>query len=687
MTRTSTAILSVTVLLALSACGVGTDFPIVSDPAITVTAVTDSSITITWTPAANEPKVGRGYQYDIYTSVMAITSAADLDTAKLQLSGTADDFGEEAPAASLTGLNQGTGYHINIAAVNTRTGDSELYDDFIGITTGGTSISDTYTGSTPYFNHSVPESGASSAVEYTLDVGATARDVFLVFSNPASNPVARPEVMLGTLADVSFATTPALASSPDTRAARSVTPSGPVILRDRPEIAGWQPPAPRPASRSIVPPPPPSRDTVGQTDTFYDDSTINSIDATCKRVVTDSSNLTTLNIWVQDAEWANGTITQTMVDALADAFLSDGPDNDVYDWVSNVYDDQWGPVPPEFSYLIPDTDDITILLWDIGSDGPGGVVGYFWAKDSYQRIAGNVPYSNERVMFYLDSQSFGAGSGTWSIDDYWPSEMVLTLAHEFQHMIHYYQRDVLQGTDTETWLNEMMSMVTEDLVGRKLYDDPVLTLDVLGPRGVLPSWGLESGGAGDPGNTEGRLPLYNAYPSLNLTAWLSGDDVLKSYSTAYAFGAFLARTAGGAALFAAMMDSPYSVSESVISGAIEAIGGGAGTTMADLLWKWGVSVLLSDDGAAPSAVQMNTGAWMRSTVGSTDYYLGSINDFNYLQDGSLASGPVIHTSSSYTIGEMEGVSTIFYRLAESRTGTLTAVLLVPTGVDFTVVVK
>ncbi|MCK4514682.1 MAG: peptidase M30, partial [Spirochaetaceae bacterium] len=257
-------------------------------------------------------------------------------------------------------------------------------------------------------------------------------------------------------------------------------------------------------------------------------------------------------------------------------------------------------------------------------------------------------------------------------------DTVVTLAHEFQHMIHYYQRDIVLGASTETWLNEMMSLVSEDLVGRKLFDG-IQGLNIRGPRGVLPSLG---GGAGPADNDYGRLPLYNANPSINLTTWLSLDDVLKSYSIAYAFGAFLTRNFGGAELLQAMMDSASSNSETVISSAIAAAGGPAGATMDDLLWKWGVSVLLSDDPLAPSGFRMNTGGWIDSTVDTTTYSLGSINHFNY-----NPAGPVIHTASSYPLAEMEGMSTIFYELGLGQTGALTATLLVPNGVDFTVVVK
>jgi peptidase M30-like protein/fibronectin type III domain protein len=676
-------------IFILAGCGVGNEFPILEETQITVTAATNTSITISWIPAANEPSVGRGYQYEVYAAASPLTSANDLSDLTPHISATASELGEDVAVATISGLSAGTGYHINVAAVNTRSGDLELYDNIIGITTGGTIVSDVYTGSVPYFNHSADGTGASTAIEYTIDLGVGPADVYLVFSNPADAAVSRPEVMLGSLSEVgplawSGTIAPAAQSLPSVT--RSATPAGPVILRDNPAIADWEAPTLGPAGRGVAPPPPPpSYDTAGvSTAVFHDDSTT-TIEATCRAVVTNGT--TTLNVWVEDTEWSslpaapNGKIDQTMVNFLADSFLAADPNNDIFDWLTNIYGDEWGPHSK--LNLITNNDEITILLWNIGNDGDGGVVGYFWAKDNYLASGqGGVYYSNERIMFYLDSESLGTREGQiWDTTDFWPTEMVATLAHEFQHMIHYYQRDILLDTSTTTWVNEMMSMVSEDLVGNELYTEQ--GLDIAGPRGVYPSQG---GDAGPLGNDLGRIPLFNGYPSISLSTWLSGNDVLKSYSIAYAFGAFLSRNFGGAPLFESMMDSDESDTELMIQEAIAAAGGPAGLIMGDLLWKWGVAVLLSDSTTAPAGYRMNSGTWMSSSV-TTTYDLGSVDHFRYDREEWPGDGPQIHSASSYSLTEMKSLSTAYYKLAEDQTGLLTAVLLVPNGTDYTVVVK
>ncbi len=69
-----------------------------------------------------------------------------------------------------------------------------------------------------------------------------------------------------------------------------------------------------------------------------------------------------------------------------------------------------------------------------------GVAGYFSASNEYSRLA--EPYSNEREMFFINLRAILPGN------DYFDS----VLAHEFQHMIHWYQ-----DRNEDTWVNEGFS--------------------------------------------------------------------------------------------------------------------------------------------------------------------------------------------------------------------------------------
>ena len=674
----------------MAGCSLVDRAPVIVDPEITVIGRTDTSITIRWTPAENEPFFG-AFEYQVFAAGSDISSPSDLDGLTPKVEGTAKTLGEAPLSVTLTNLSVGTGYFVNVAVSDPRSGDIDVYDGVVAFTVGSSSFTSVYSGD-PYFIYNPDTQGIGVEVDLAVDLGGSVRDVYLVLANEA-------ETLSGFAPSIEggAGTTGAGASASQAPPARSLSaePAGPVVLRDRPDILGWEPPPLTSGSRgggtTGLASMSPALDAPGLSGVFYDNSIYATIDATCRAVVPNGAGMT-LSVWVEDSEWDDVLptddmkINQDMVDFLAATFLKTGDNNDIYDWLTAIYGDEWGL--HGYDNLIPDQNNITILLYNIGSDGAGGVVGYFWAKDNF--TAESIPYSNERVMFYLDSQSLGKREGiTWEESDEWPLEIVSTLAHEFQHMIHFYQRDILQGTTTQVWLNELMSMVSEDLVAKKLYDEFKAVLeyevDIAGPRGVPPSTNAESGDAGGPGNSDGRLPYFNATPTTGLSYWPLGSTnpqvVLPHYAVSYAFGAYISRVYGGADLLAAMMNSGSSDEVALMESA-------TGEQFATLLAEWGVSVLLSEDTAAPSAVRLNTGAWVDSASVLAGYDLGSIDHYNYLREGSLVdAGPLIYTPATYPGTRMEGTSLLFYELALGASGVVEASLLLPAGVSVTVVVK
>jgi hypothetical protein len=157
-------------------------------------------------------------------------------------------------------------------------------------------------------------------------------------------------------------------------------------------------------------------------------------------------------------------------------------------------------------------------------------------------------------------------------------------------------------------------------------------MGVQGPRGVAPS----EGGAGDPGNTAGRLPGYIFYPDISLEVW-GAVDTLGSYSAAYAFGAYLTRNYGGADFVRRVVQSAYPDERSVVSAAESA--SGRAESMVGLLARWGVAALLSGRTDAPEGYRYNSGGFFTSSVGGAEYRLGSINMYNYLvPDGVDSDG-------------------------------------------------
>jgi hypothetical protein len=274
-----------------------------------------------------------------------------------------------------------------------------------------------------------------------------------------------------------------------------------------------------------------------------------------------------LYVWVRTTDTF---VTDEISGVLADRFMDPDSQGDIFDLVNGVFGLPWGA--HSFGDLIhPTRRDIHILLYDIRGDGVPGegegsrIVGYFWNGDNQTKDF--VPASNERLMFYLDSALLadtrnrdGNDDGVWAGSDFWPEEVISTLAHEYQHMIQFYQVTVRRGgVQYDTWLNELASMAAEEVVSR--------SIGVYGPRGVDPG----RGDAGSPGTYDGRLPWYNyTGPESDLLFWPPQDDpdgvVLDHYSASYSFGAFLLRAYGPAFLSALLQEVDPSVSTSVLSG-------------------------------------------------------------------------------------------------------------------------
>ena len=297
-----------------------------------------------------------------------------------------------------------------------------------------------------------------------------------------------------------------------------------------------------------------------------------------------------------------------MVDAVAVRFLRPGTDNDIYDWVTAIFGDPWGR-HSYGEYLIPAeyADEIHILLYDVAGAG-----GFFSASNNRLRDPSSehigIRHSTERLMFYVDAPRLARHDG--------PSYAIRALAHELQHMIHYYQHQVKSEFRTfyESWIDEMASEMAEDFLAEKLM--------LAGPRGVP----YDDPTAGSPGITSGNFPTYNYYNHLQVSTWEFDAPLYRYYDINYALGAYLARAYGGAPLFRDIVQSDHS-GVSAIEAAL--LAQGHAVSFEDLLVNWGVANLLSDDPHAGHPSEYNTGMWNVSRIGGVTYRLGSVNLFNY----------------------------------------------------------
>lgn len=552
-------------------------------------------------------------------------------------------------------------------------------------------ISFSYTGPGVEIHHvSSPTQEGDALLAYHLDLGGQRRDVYFVFTNSAAiDAGGYPQVTtLSFEAEGDKRRRQAAAETVElSRWARENregvkgTPAIHLFNEDPWTHAGI--PRERADGRSLaVQTASTAGDAVGKRQTFYDawDEKVN---ATCRSVTTADGK--TLNIWVADDSWSGPGCTrkrcvdQKMVDALAGKFLRPGGDNDILDWVTNLFGAEWGSHP--YGNLIPFDSQITVLLHDIQRDDSlhGGILGYYYARDNFR--ARSVPTSNERLLIALDSVMFANGEGTsWSMTDPWPREFTATLAHELQHMVHFYQKNVLRSAVPETWLNEMCALVAEDFLSTRLEVD--------GPRGI-PWW---DGSAGSPGQARGRLPRFDYYNYLSLTRWLDGgigipgeNNLLNSYALSYAFGAYLARNYGGAPLFRSIVQNSRGDYRAVEEALLLH---GHPDDFPSVLQRWGAAVLLSDraGGDVPPPYRYNTGGFLDSTLNGSLYRLGAVNLHNYTFGGE--SGPRIF--SILPVGGTAGrppASNLLYRLGTDLSGTISQEIFLRQGTHLTVVVK
>ena len=358
---------------------------------------------------------------------------------------------------------------------------------------------------------------------------------------------------------------------------------------------------------------------VGATEYLNDADDKPQLSTVRKKITAHGKNL---YVWVANDSWHDGgtksyKITQQMVDELAAKFLAVGNNNDIYEWVTNATGEHWGPTNQ--SYYIPETDDLHIWLMDIDGDNKttGTVtLGYYYARDNYRKTS--LSASNEKLMFTIDAVLFAKpDQGAWSLSHYWPSQMISTLAHEFTHMIYFYQHEVFRGLKSNIAINEMSAQCVEDLVANKIKGD--------GPRGV--PYGAPS--AGYSGNTEGRLPLYNSYNDYTLLDWSeNSDETLTNYSKTYALGAYLMRNYGGTNFIRELLQNNYTGATSIVASINT--NGGSVDSYGDVLQQFGAATLLSDKMDMETGYRFNRGdEWSKSTINGITYDLGSINLYNY----------------------------------------------------------
>jgi hypothetical protein len=140
---------------------------------------------------------------------------------------------------------------------------------------------------------------------------------------------------------------------------------------------------------------------------------------------------------------------------------------------------------------------IYLLLLNIkdgfnGTSNPTYVAGYFDPGNEYTQD--QFSYTNLKEMFFMDTNPAEPGT----------TDFYATLAHEFQHMIHWEQKTNLQNLNDETWLDEGMSTVARTYCGLGTDTDDTTSVSL--------------------------LTIYEGSPYYSLTNW---QGYVENYAVAY----------------------------------------------------------------------------------------------------------------------------------------------------------
>lgn len=136
--------------------------------------------------------------------------------------------------------------------------------------------------------------------------------------------------------------------------------------------------------------------------------------------------------WVENGR----TVSESSLVASAEAF-----ETRIYPTNREFFGSEWTPG-------VDNDPRIHIFLGSVP-----GVSGYFYSVNEYSHLINSC--SNEKEMFYINLDAVRPGT----------PDLEATLAHEFQHMIHWYH-----DANEETWVNEGLSDLAMELNGYPAED-------------------------------------------------------------------------------------------------------------------------------------------------------------------------------------------------------------------------
>jgi hypothetical protein len=353
---------------------------------------------------------------------------------------------------------------------------------------------------------------------------------------------------------------------------------------------------------------------------------------------------------VRDADYDSGEVTLAQAETLREKF------DRIYPLETSLLGYEFGGGLPasDPNYGGRDRDPLVQIL--VYKDGMTGLGGYFWKKDYFLQVDLDkdpppIPKTNYAEIFYLNSVLLNND----------PKYVYSTLAHEFQHMINFNVKYVRQGLKSETWYDEMLSMLTEDVLDSFIDVAPTDT--------------------GHP--IKDRMPRFLAtFNNYGLGGTWGGNAA--AYANSYAFGAYLVRNYGGLPLLQKMLAN-NSANIASISAALAELTPGMNFDHA--LDRYGEALVFSGTGS--DVISFNHA--VTETVNGESYTFSAIDiwnmDRNPLSGSSVPQGKGPWSDNTQTA--MPGHSVQLQLIATGKSGDFPVTLNKPGNpyIDFYVMTR
>ncbi len=338
-----------------------------------------------------------------------------------------------------------------------------------------------------------------------------------------------------------------------------------------------------------------------------------------KRVTIPETDSIELFIWSDINDVENSI---EYINFLAESFFQ------IYKSMVSIFGDYWGE--NIYSNTIPwDNRDIHLLLTDIDRDKnqinpvSGNVYGYFDGNDLFQTMD-----SNGCINLVIDAYSYFASQNFKTAKN--TAILKSTIIHEFQHLIHFYQKTLKTG-DSDTFFNEMFSMIAEDILAKSHlgFQNNLEMSFVISP------------------DVE-RVPVFNtSWANSSIFQWDTTRPLLESYGRSYMFGAYLIRNYKFQ-LIKEYLKSSKNGKEGLLE-AMDTIDSSKKHSINSLLIDFGTAIIKSrsSDTASPHRLNNNT----VQVIQNNEYELFPINVFSNFYINTFKSIPLEKSSELQTIKE------------------------------------